>query len=271
MATPDRIGRYRIESVLGRGAMGIVYKAHDPDIDRTVAIKLVRADLLEGDDRTDYLARFRNEAKMVGRCIHPNIVAIHDFAVHDGNPFLVLEYVDGHHLGRHTRHGGANEAAAATTDTTDGAPTPDRLSLPLFAHVADAILSALAYAHDFGIVHRDIKPANVLLTANATVKVTDFGISRALTTDGTVSAVLVGTPAYMSPEQCVGGSIDGRSDLFSLGCLLYELLAGERAFTGANYVEITHRILTAPPPSLRDRRPDLSAALDDIIATALAK
>ena len=250
--SPDHIGKFRVEGLLGRGAMGVVFKAHDPDIDRTVAIKLVRTDLLDGDDRAHYIARFRNEAKMVGRCIHPNIVGIYDFSVHDGSPFLVLEYVDGVHLGRHISRG-----------TSLDLPTVERTMLQ--------VLGALAYAHDFGIVHRDIKPANILLSAESETKVTDFGISRALASDATMSSVLVGTPCYMSPEQCLGGAIDARSDLFSLGCVLYEALSGQRAFAAENYVATTHRVLHDTPTKLRELRPDLPAALVGVVEMALAK
>lgn len=251
-ALPTSIGKFRIEGVLGRGAMGVVFRAHDPDIERTVAIKLVRTDLLEGDDRAHYIARFRNEAKMVGRCIHPNIVGIHDFALHEGSPFLVLEYVDGKDLRRTLQRGA-------------------RVDLATTGHVALKVLEALAYAHGFGVIHRDIKPANILLTASASIKVTDFGISRALASSSTLSSVLVGTPCYMSPEQCLGDRIDTRSDLFSLGCVLYEMLSGEQAFAGANYVATTHRILNERPRPLGELRPDLPEAVLAVVDAALAK
>jgi eukaryotic-like serine/threonine-protein kinase len=249
---PAFIGKFRIEGLLGRGAMGVVYKAHDPDIDRTVAIKLVRSDLLESDDRAHYLDRFRNEAKAVGRFLHPNIVAIYDFAVHEGNPFLVLEYIDGQHIGRHLK--------ARTT-----------LDLGAVGRAILQVLDALGYAHGFSIVHRDIKPANLLQTSGGTIKVADFGISRLLESAATMSSVLVGTPCYMSPEQCLGQTIDGRSDLFSLGCVLYEIIAGRRAFDAANYVATTHKILHEAPVPLQELHPDLPDAIVRIVSTALAK
>ena len=254
---PTAIGRFRIEALLGRGAMGVVYRAHDPDIDRTVAIKLIRADLLDGDSREQYLTRFRNEAKVAGRCVHPNIVGVHDFAVHEGNPYLVMEYVDGVDLGRAFGRGVTAPVVAVV-------------------RIALQVLDALAYAHGFGIVHRDIKPANILLTAGSdlaafNIKVTDFGISRLTLFEFTQSTSLVGTPSYMSPEQCRGGQIDLRCDLFSLGCVLYELLTGERAFGGESYPEILYKLTHTPHRPLHQARPDVDQGLADIIDRALAK
>lgn len=249
---PEFIGKFRIESLLGQGAMGVVYKAVDPDIERTVAIKLVRTDLLEGADRAHYVARFRNEAKMVGRCVHPNIVGIHDFAMHEDNPFLVLEFVDGRHLGRAYRRG-------------------TRIDLPTAGRIVLEVLKALSYAHAFGVIHRDIKPANILLTKTDAIKVTDFGISRLLASDATVSSVLVGTPCYMSPEQCLGNAVDARSDIFSMGSILYEMLSGTRCFDAPNFVATAHQILHKDPEPLALLRPDLPPAITGAVATALAK
>ena len=249
---PEFIGKFRVQGVLGQGAMGIVYRALDPDIERTVAIKLVRTDLLEGDDRAHYISRFRNEAKMVGRCIHPNIVGIHDFSMHEGSPFLVLEFVDGQDLGRAYRQG-AQIGLAAT------------------GSIASDVLKALSYAHGFGVIHRDVKPANILLTKAAAIKVTDFGISRALASDATMSSVLVGTPCYMSPEQCLGGAVDARSDLFSMGSVLYEMLSGRRCFDAPNFVAAAHKILNQDPEPLSVLRPDLPASVIEVIKRALAK
>jgi eukaryotic-like serine/threonine-protein kinase len=249
---PRQIGRYQIEATLGGGAMGIVYRAHDPVIERAVAIKLVRADLLDGDDQEGFLTRFRNEAKLAGRCAHPNIVGVYDYAMHEETPYLVMEYVDGSDLGRIFKRG-------------------TRASVSDACGIAVGVLDALTYAHGFRIVHRDIKPANILVTTNGGLKVTDFGISRLAVPDTKQSAVLLGTPGYMAPEQCRGEAVDGRCDLFSLGCVLFELLAGERAFVGANYVETIHKIVNQPHPSLLRLRPDLSSALVDIIDRALAK
>ena len=248
---PTTLGRFRIEALLGRGAMGVVYKAHDPHIERTVALKLIRADLLDGESRERYLARFRNEARVAGRCVHPNIIGLYDFALHEGNPYLVMEYVDGMDLGRAFPRGRA---------TADG----------IIVQIALQVLDALGYAHGFGIIHRDIKPANILRTADGRLKVTDFGISR-FAFDSTQSAVMVGTPSYMSPEQCRGLPLDHRCDLFSLGCVLYELSSGQRAFGGASYAETLYKLIHEPHVPLSTRNPAVSRQLSDIVDRALAK
>jgi len=249
---PAAIGRYRVEGVLGRGAMGVIYRAHDPEIDRPVAIKLVRADLLGGEDRADYLVRFRREAQAAGRCMHQNIVAVYDYALHEGNPFLAMEYVEGVSLGQ--------ALARGTRFAPDEA-----------VFIVLQVLDALACAHALGVVHRDIKPANVLLLSGARVKVTDFGISRidsaALTQDGSV----IGTPSYMSPEQCMGRPVDARSDLFSTGTLLFELLSGEKPFPGRSFSEVMQALLNQDPPDLRTLVPEVSEALAQVVRRALTK
>ena len=211
---PPSIGRYRVERELGRGAMGVVYKALDPDIGRAVAIKLVRADLLDGEERETFVARFRREARAAGRCSHPNIVALYDFGMHDGNPFLAMEYIDGIGLGQALQRAGRFSPREAVS-------------------IVAQVLDALGAAHSLGIVHRDVKPANILLLPSGQAKVTDFGISRIDTSDITLDGSVVGTPAYMSPEQCRGETVDGRGDLFSAGTVLYELLSGTRGIPGA--------------------------------------
>ena len=251
-ADPGRIGRYDILGVLGRGAMGVIYRAHDPAIDRPVAIKLIRADLLDGGDRADYLARFQREAQAAGRCTHPNIVAIYDFALHDGNPFLAMEYVDGINLTQARDRGAVFQAADAV-------------------FVILQALDALAAMHDRGIVHRDMKPANILLVGGTLVKVTDFGISRIDASELTHDGSVVGTPSYMSPEQCRGDPVDGRTDLFSTGAVLYELLCGQRPFAGRGYTEVTQRLLHEEPPPIRQLNPAISPALASVTSRALAK
>ena len=158
--------------------MGVIYAAHDPVIDRKVAIKLIRADLLSGEEHADYVARFQREARAAGRCTHPNIVAIYDFAVHEGNPFLAMEYVEASDL---------RQVLAQSKRL----PTPEAIA------VIGQVLDALGCAHELGIVHRDVKPANILLLANGRVKMTDFGISRLESSELTRDGSVVGTPSYM--------------------------------------------------------------------------
>jgi serine/threonine protein kinase len=232
--------------------MGVIYKADDPDIGRTVAIKLVRADLLDGDDRDQFLARFRHEARAAGRCAHPNIVALYDFAVHDGNPFLAMEFVDGVALGAELKRVVRFAPAQAVA-------------------IIAQVLDALGAAHALGIVHRDVKPANILLLPSGQVKVTDFGISRLNTSDLTQDGTIIGTPAYMSPEQCRGDDVDARSDLFSAGSVLYELLSGTRAFTGRNSTEVTQRLLNVEPRDLTEFVPGLPVALVGALRRSMAK
>ncbi|WP_086643082.1 serine/threonine-protein kinase [Acetobacter sp. DsW_063] len=249
---PERIGRFRLQSMLGRGAMGVVYKGHDEEIDRPVAIKLIRADLLDSAERESYFKRFRNEAKIAGRCVHANIVGLYDFSLHENNPYLVMEYVNGV---------GLQQAIPR------GSQRPVEEVMP----IALQVLDALQYAHERGIVHRDIKPANILLTPQSKLKITDFGISRLTSAEMTLTPLLIGTPSYMSPEQCMGSALDGRSDLFSLGCVVYELLAGQRPFTGSNYTDTILSIINKPHVPLSSLRDDLPQGLSEAIDRALAK
>jgi serine/threonine protein kinase len=238
--------------MLGRGAMGVIYQAHDPVIDREVAIKLIRTDLLSGEDQADYLSRFQHEARAAGRCAHPNIVAIYDFAVFEGHPFLAMEYVDGRNLTQVMAQSGRFTPAAAIA-------------------VIGQVLDALACAHGLGVVHRDVKPANILLLADGRVKVTDFGISRLDNSALTQSGSVIGTPSYMSPEQCRGEVVDARSDLFSTGVVLYELLSGERPFVGRSLTEVAYRLTNEAPPDLGAKCPELSPLLVAAVHRALAK
>jgi len=249
---PGQIGRYRIESVLGRGAMGIIYGAHDPAIDRKVAIKLVRADLLQGGDRSEYVARFQQEAQAAGRCAHPNIVAVYDFALHEGNPYIAMEYINGVSLAQVPAR-------------------PGGFAIPEIIDLGGQMLDALAAAHALGVIHRDIKPANIMLTDHGRVKVTDFGISRLDTSHITGSGAVIGTPSYMSPEQCRGETADGRSDLFSVGVVLYELLTGTKPFAGTSQHQVWHRLLHDEPADPATLRPDAPAPLLAAIRRALAK
>ena len=232
--------------------MGVVYQASDPDIGRSVAIKLVRADLLAGEDREQFLERFRHEARAAGRCTHPNIVALYDFSMYEGNPFLAMEYVDGVALGQALKRVGRFVPADAVAIVTQ-------------------VLDALGAAHALGIVHRDIKPANVLVLPTGQVKVTDFGISHINTSDLTHHGSVIGSPAYMSPEQCRGESVDQRSDLFSAGTVLYELLSGTRAFNGRNATDVAHQLLTREPRDLTELVADVPTSLTQVLRQAMSK
>jgi serine/threonine-protein kinase len=249
---PGQIGRYTIQRVLGTGAMGVVYLAHDPLIDRPVAIKLVRADLLGEEDRADYLARFASEARAAGRCAHANIVAIHDFATHDDSPFLVMEYVPGESLAQTIKRLGAHGPETAVA-------------------LIRQVLGALGAAHAAGIVHRDVKPANMLLTADRQVKMTDFGIARLDTSSMTQLGTMVGTPRYMSPEQVRGDPVDHRTDLFSAGVVLHELLTGRPPFDGGSVVAITQQILGGPVPDVREVNPAVPESLASVVRMALER
>jgi serine/threonine-protein kinase len=250
---PERIGKYTISEVLGRGSMGTVYKGFDPHIHRAVAIKTVHRELLGDSGASDSMAaRFRNEAKAVGRIAHPGVVAIYDFGEDGDVTFIAMEFVDGRTL---------DEILAV----------PQMLSEANVLAIMDQLLESLSAAHAQGVWHRDIKPANLIVTKAGQVKLTDFGIARLADANLTQVSSMIGTPAYMAPEQFTGKGIDHRADLFACGVLLYRMLTGRRAFTGATE-QVMYKILheEPPPPSVvtNGLRP---AAFDAIVARAIAK
>ena len=250
---PERIGKYTISEVLGRGSMGTVYKGFDPHIHRTVAIKTIHRELLGDSTAVDSMAaRFRNEAKAVGRIAHPGVVAIYDFGEDGDVTFIAMEFVDGRTL---------DEILAV----------PQMLSEANVLAVMDQLLEALSVAHAQGVWHRDIKPANLIVTKAGQVKLTDFGIARLEDANLTQVSSMIGTPAYMAPEQFTGVGIDHRADLFACGVLLYRMLTGRRAFTGATE-QVMYKILHEEPPApsvvTNGARP---AAFDAIVARAMAK
>ena len=252
MTEPTRIGKYTIESVLGKGAMGVVYKAFDPGIERVVAIKTVRKDRVDQDLIDQSMARFKNEAKAAGRLLHPNIVSVYEYGEDEANAFIVMEYVEGTGLREYL-------ARKASFD------------LPHVASIMTQLLRALDFAHERGVIHRDIKPANLILTADGTLKVADFGIARIDTSNLTTLGMVMGTPSYMSPEQCQGQAVDRRSDLFSAAVVLYELLAGEKPFAGATET-IAYKIChESPRPPSALSRLNLSPTIDAVLAVALEK
>lgn len=251
MATIDRIGKYRIDGVLGSGAMGVVYKAYDADIARTVALKTIRHELLDGLQEADIVARFRNEAQASGRLVHPNIVAVYDFGAYADTTYIAMEYVDGTPLNAFLVKDVPMDLAASITCITQ-------------------LLRALDYAHARGVVHRDIKPANILITGDAQVKITDFGIAKIESSTLTQVGAVIGTPSYMSPEQFKGETVDGRSDLFAVGIVLYQMLTGVRPFSGPAST-VMHQIIHEMPPRPSERQPSLNPAFDAVLAKAMAK
>jgi eukaryotic-like serine/threonine-protein kinase len=252
MTDPARIGKYEIERVLGKGAMGIVYKATDPHIERSVAIKTVRKGLLDADLAAQFMARFRNEARAAGRLHHPNIIAIYEYGEDDSVAYIAMEYVDGMGLREYLNRNA-------------------RFELHQIAALVTQLLQALQFAHAQGVVHRDIKPANLILKAAGIVKVADFGIARIDATTLTMTGMVMGTPTYMAPEQCRGMPSDHRADLFSAGVVLYELLTGTRPFAGSMEA-VTYKICHEQPRRASEVCPfAIPPAIDALIDKALAK
>jgi eukaryotic-like serine/threonine-protein kinase len=246
-----KYGRYEIIKELGRGSMGMVYLAHDPNINREVALKILRPDRVES---ADFVQRFLKEARAIGRLAHPNIVTVYDVGEDQKTVFIAMELLEGLPLNVHARD--------------------KALSIDEITELGIEIASSLDYAHGKGIVHRDIKPPNIMITENGRVKITDFGIAHiddAEATQQTQAGEILGTPNYMSPEQVLGKKVDGRSDLFSLGVILYELISGIKPFKGENLGSIFNAITMTDPVKLADVKPDTPQALSDIIMKTLSK
>ncbi|HEX9426793.1 MAG TPA: serine/threonine-protein kinase, partial [Candidatus Polarisedimenticolia bacterium] len=250
----SQIGRYTVQSTLGQGGMGLVYLAHDPVIDRHVAIKVITARPETEDEARQYRERFLREAQAAGALIHPNIVAVHDIGQdpETGRPYIVMEHVEGQDLKKMIKA---------------SAPLPQDEAI----RIALQIASALDFAHSRGIVHRDIKPANVLISERGQVKITDFGVARLPGSDLTQTDQMVGSPGFMSPEQLRGGAVDGRSDLFALGVILYQLLTGRSPFEGESVSEVLYKISTQPAEAPSEIHPDVSGDFDPILEKALNK
>jgi eukaryotic-like serine/threonine-protein kinase len=247
------LGRYRILKELGRGSMGVVYLGEDPTIHRSVAIKTMRLDQADDVDLVkEVKERFFHEAESTGRLSHPNIVTIYDAGEEDALGYIAMEYLEGV-----TLKGCCRKEALL----------PVRQAVNLAAIVADA----LDYAHRQGIVHRDVKPSNIMLTKENAVKVTDFGIARITTSTKTQTTMIMGTPSYMSPEQVIGGRVDGRADIFSLGVVLFELLTSEKPFQAENIPALLFKIAHEPPQSIGALRSDLPPGTETILERALQK
>ena len=247
----DSLGRYEILEELGRGAMGIVYKARDPLIDRTVAIKTV--DLDSSPDRTDsaFERRFYREAKSAGQLNHLNIVTIHDVGRSGGSAYIAMEFLEGKSL---------------REIIDSGVVLPPQQIVEIVAQAADG----LACAHKNHVIHRDIKPANIMLLDSGTVKITDFGIALLAKGSLTLDSVF-GSPKYISPEQVVGQQADARSDIFSLGAVLYELLTGSPAFTASDLDAVLCQVINEMPAAPSTRNPNIAPGFDRITARAMAK
>jgi eukaryotic-like serine/threonine-protein kinase len=254
MPTLTKAGRYEISGELGRGAMGVVYHATDPVIGRAVAVKtLLLSEEGTGLTRAELLTKFQTEARAAGLLTHPNIVVVFDAGEEDGLFFITMELVEGKSLQN-------------LLDAGQMFPVPRVL------RIMEQTCGALQFAHDRNIVHRDIKPANLMLTPDDTVKVTDFGTAKILQF-GTVqqTAHVVGTPSYMSPEQIKGKVVDGRSDIFSLGVVLYEMVTGEKPFPGQNITTVIYKIVNEEPTAPRDIDSSIHPGLNDIIMKSLSK
>jgi tRNA A-37 threonylcarbamoyl transferase component Bud32/HAMP domain-containing protein len=252
----QEVGRYQIDEMSGEGAMARVYKAYDPKIDRTLAIKALKAHLLADDE---YRARFLREAKGAGILSHPNIVTVFDVGEEDRQPYIAMEWVDGPTLADLLKEGKTL--------------TPRQI-----VEIGIQLARALDYAHKKGIVHRDVKPGNIMLIKDTlTVKVADFGICRINETEQTQKAdqthmgAVIGTPNYMSPEQVQGLPVDARSDLFSAGVVLYQMLTGHLPFEADSMISVVYKIANTDAPSLDKLRPDLPLSLRRVIARALKK
>jgi serine/threonine protein kinase len=254
MTTGLKAGRYEIIGELGRGAMGVVYKATDPVIGRTVAVKTIKlSEEGTGLSRPELLTRFQTEARAAGLLTHPNIVVVFDAGEEDGLYYITMELVEGKSLQAHLDGGMA-------------------FALPRVLRIMEQTCSALQFAHERNVVHRDIKPANIMLTADDTVKVTDFGTAKILQF-GTMqqTAHVMGTPSYMSPEQVKGRAVDGRSDIFSLGVLLYEMVTGEKPFPGQNITTVIYKIVNEEPVPPRQIDPSIHPGISAVVMKALSK
>jgi len=253
MAELKKLGRYELRNVLGKGAMGVVYEGYDPVLSRRVAIKtILKSVAFDDETEKSYAERFAREAKAVARLNHPNIVQVHDFGVEDEIAYLVMEFIQGREL----------RSFFEAREKFETAET---------VRVMCELLEALDFAHEAGVIHRDIKPANVMLDGQRRVKLTDFGVARIQDSERSAAGTMVGTPAFMSPEQISGGKIDRRTDIFSAGTVLYQLLTGAQPFKGEGAWTVAKQIMQDNPPAPSSVVVSVSPAFDAVVIKALAK
>jgi serine/threonine-protein kinase len=252
----ERIGKYEVRGVLGRGAMGVVYDGWDPMIERRVAIKTARLPDPDDVEAQEEMGRFRREAQAAGRLSHPNIVGVYDSgeiadAGSGGAAFFVMELVEGQTL-------------------RDMLQREQRMAVGDVVSIMEEVLAGLNYSHKRGVIHRDIKPANIMVTHSGQAKIADFGIARIESSSMTQAGTMMGTPAYMSPEQFMGQTVDSRTDIYSAGVLLYQLLTGERPFEGS-ITAIMHKALNTTPPAPSALSVTVTPAIDAVVARAMAR
>jgi len=251
MLMPEKVGKYEIQEVLGKGGVGIVYKAFDPSIARSVAIKAITRDSLDAGELKHVIDRFRHEAQAVGRLVHPRIVQIYDYGEDEQVAYIVMELVNGKTLHQHL----AQEA---------------RYEIREVGEIIRQVLDGIGYAHVQGVVHRDIKPSNIMINNDGRIKISDFGIARLDSSDLTQVGEVLGTPHYMAPEQFLGSGIDKPADLFSIGVIAYELLAGRKPFMGTT-AAVMQQVLNERPADPSRLNPRLSPLMDRVLQKALAK
>jgi serine/threonine protein kinase len=257
MSSPKTIGRYEILEELGHGAMGTVYRAKDPAMDRVVALKTIIAVAIVSQQGSEFRERFYREARAAGRLAHPGIVPVFDVGEHEGLPYLVMEFISGRTL-------------------DDSVKAGERFTLERVCEIGQQIAEALGYAHQHGVIHRDIKPANILLTSLETYKIerpkiTDFGIAKLAAGQITLTGQMLGTPAFMPPEQFTGAPVDGRADLFSLGVILYWMATGEQPFAGETMTSVSYKVVHTDPIPPTKLNPSIPPKLESVILKCLAK
>lgn len=248
MVSPDRLGRYEIRGVLGSGAMGIVYSAWDPELERPVAIKIIQSLTLSEQE----VERFRREAQMLARLTHPHIVAVYDIGAERTAPYVVMELVEG---------------STVASEIARQGSRPLRDKVRLVAEVCDA----LAFANAAGVVHRDVKPANIIITQTGAAKLADFGVARLKSSSLTATAHLVGTPAYLAPELFAGAEVDARADVYGAAATLFEWACGSRAHQSDNLAMLMAKVIQDDAPDIRERWPGCPALLAECLKRGLAK